>query len=105
MWFHHSSQVLVYQLGLEGEWLEYYPVVNTTGTIRTMRQTKVWYILRANHPSTPNPSTLLPQMIYQDPLFDDYLFYTTYSFKYNSYQLWDLDNSLHILADMPEFYP
>ncbi len=46
------------------------------------------------------------------PLYDEQLFYVTYSVNTipENYQnaetcsLWDLDNSLHILADTPEFY-
>jgi hypothetical protein len=111
-WYHHNSKLLVYQLSPDGEWLEYYPVVHTTGTIRTTRQTKDWYSLNAHGPSNPNPSLLLPATTYQDPLFNNHLFYATCSsnaIPTTSPQdrlssLWDLDDSLHILADTPEFY-
>jgi hypothetical protein len=55
---------------------------------------------------------LLPTTIYQDPLFDDFLFYTspsqnTLPTAFNRpdiNSIWDLDDSHHVYTNTPEFY-
>ncbi len=92
--------------------MEYQPVIPTTRSTRVTRQTKVWYNLSTGCCSQPDTSLLLPATIYQDPLYADHLFYATNSPNIiptasppaASPLVWDLDDSLHILADTPEFY-
>lgn len=110
-WFCHSSQALIYHLGPDNSWQEYHPVSPVAASSRTTRQTKIWYNLQHSHPISPNASELLPTTIYQDPLFDDDLLYdipSSSAFPTTSQQsqqsIWDLDDSLHILADTSEFY-
>jgi hypothetical protein len=112
-WFHHGSQPIVYNLTSNNQWLEYHPITTIPGSsIRTTRQTKVWFSLSVGRPSNPDISQLLSATIYQDPLFDDYLFYSNHSLtaiptispQAISNSVWGLDTSLHILADTPEFY-
>ncbi len=112
IWFHHSSQQVAYKLGMDNQWMEYKPVVPTTGPTRITRQMKVWYNLNTGRPSSPDTSLMLPATIYQDPLFDDHSAYATYSsnpipttpLPAAVSSVWDLDDFLNVLVDTPEFY-
>jgi hypothetical protein len=110
-WFQHSSQALIYQ-NTGDQWMEYRPVVPSTVNARTTRQTKIWYNMNNSLSSIPDMTVLVPTTVYRDHLFDDHLFYTSPSQnaipfaspKSESVSLWDVDDSLHALADTPEFY-
>jgi hypothetical protein len=103
---------IVYHLGPDSTWLEYHPVATTMRLNRITQQTKVWYNMAMGRRSQSDMAVLLLTTVYWDTQVEDQLYYMapssnplpTISPQTASSTVWEIDPSLHILAETPEFY-